>query len=461
VIPYPDRTITGWQPQIALRWAAAVAHLPSDKSISHRALLFAGLADHPVALRGINSGAAVRLLVEAMIGIGLEIEVDRVSDRITVVRGFFLRTPQPCGTVSLGPSSAAARLLIGVLVGAGIECVVDGDDTLRNRPFDWIVDPIRELGGQLSYVGAHGRLPIRIERGEFRGGTTRTRVGSAQSVSAVLFAGIAARRSVEIDYPVPGRDHTQRMAASFGEQIEDLPRRDGTGGRIHFAPKALRVPHEIMIPRDPSALAYIAALFWLRNLERSDAEARFEGVCLNPTRLGFFRWMERCGFRLAIEPTTEVCGEPVGTVILRGGGAPRATGLASKVELHAMIDEVPLAVAITCLIPGQAAFRDLYELTFKETDRIDATQRMLKDFGLTVAVDNYDIHVTGGQALAPAPQGGGISSFGDHRLSMTAHVLLHACGRDAVISEGECFRTSFPAFGICLDAIAAEVCDVG
>lgn len=454
MIQYPDRRVTGWPRSAPLRWADAACHIPSDKSISHRALLFAGLSDHPVVLRGVNRGAAVRLLVSAMTALGLQIEAPDAGTLI-VRRGFRQRTIGPVVTVDLGPSSAAARLLIGVACGAGIACVVDGDDTLRDRPFDWIVEPLAALGAALEYVARPGRLPIRIVPAAFRGGETRTSIGSAQSVSAVLFAGIAARREVAIDYPVLSRDHTQQMAARFGEIIHDVPRSDG-GGVVRYAPRTLQVPATLTIPRDPSALAYIAALFWLRSREQPEATLRIDDVCINPTRLGFFRWMERCGFRCAIEPRGSQSGELVGAVVLAGGGTPHAVDLGAKAELHAMIDEIPLAVAIACLLPGRAAFRDLYELTFKETDRIAATRQMLAHFGLAVTVERYDILVTGDQVPAPAAV---VPSFGDHRLAMTAHVLLHACAQTATIAEGGCFATSFPSFAACLDAINPGSCD--
>jgi 3-phosphoshikimate 1-carboxyvinyltransferase len=205
-------------------------------------------------------------------------------------------------------------------------------------------------------------------------------VGSAQAVSSLLFAGIAARRAVDVTYPVLGRDHTQRMAASFGESIRDD---DQT---VRFEPGQLRVPSELRVPCDPSALAYVAALFLLVHRDDPSAEVRFDGVCLNPTRVGFFAWLARCGFRVSLESLGALTGEPIGTVVLRGGSADVvATGLSSKHDLHAMIDEVPLAVAIACLLPGEARFSALEELSFKETDRIIATRDMLRCLGSTLS----------------------------------------------------------------------------
>lgn len=442
MIRCPSRDVAP-RPARPWRWQAAAPHLPSDNSISHRLLLFAALADRPVTLRRLNDGRAVTLLVEALRQLG--VAIDREPGDAIVVRGSLRAlAPGDRGAVDLGPSSAAARLLIGALAGLGVGCTVDGDETLRARPFDWIVDPLRAMGAELDYLGAPGALPVRIRPAPFHGGAVRTTVGSAQAVSALLFAGIAARRPVTVGYPVRGRDHTQRMAASFGERI------DGADRAVTYTPGALCVPAELAAPIDPSALAYVAALFWLVHRDDPAAEARFDGIGLNPTRLGFFRWMERCGFRFAVEETSASAGEPVGAIVLRGGGAPAATGLASKEELHAMIDEVPLAVAVASVLPGAARFADLHELTFKETDRITATRDVLRALGIAVGIDRHDLVVTGGQRVR---LGAEVPSFGDHRLSMTAHVMLLAHGAGARIVEGECYRTSFPGFAACLDAI--------
>ena len=132
---------------------------------------------------------------------------------------------------------------------------------------------------------------------------------------------------------------------------------------------------------------------------------------------------------------------------------PRAHDLRDKHQFHAMIDEVPLALAISCVLPGSATFSDLYELTFKESDRIAATRSMLNALGLDYQVDGYDVRVEGGQV--PSVQGA-IPTFGDHRLSMTAHVLLLAHGLQATILEGHCYQTSFPGFAQCLDRLTGR-----
>ncbi|MGY3585663.1 3-phosphoshikimate 1-carboxyvinyltransferase [Bradyrhizobium sp. USDA 4341] len=446
MISYPDVEVGGTISNSRASWPRVDAYLPSDKSISHRLLLFAALSDKPVEIDDLNTGVAVRLLLEALAHLGIEIEHNQ-DGRKTILRGSLRDLPKVgVPTVQLGPSSAAARLLIGALVGLGRNCIVDGDETLRKRPFDWIVDPLTQMGGQLEYLGEGGSLPIRIFAGDFKGGEVRTRIGSAQAVSALMFAGIAGRRRVVIEYPVLARNHTQIMAASFGDSVNEAD------NRVIYMPRHFRMPGQAKVPKDPSAIAYIAALFWLINRNNPEAVFEVRDVCLNRTRLGFFEWMARCGFDLEIQEAGTACGEPIGTLQLRGGGILRAVDLNNKETFHAMIDEIPLASAICCLLPGEATFRDLFELTFKETDRIAATREMLSQLGLRVEVNGFHIHMRGQQTVKPQPN---VPSFGDHRLSMTAQVILLAHQLSARVVGGACVRTSFPDFGKCMDSLVA------
>lgn len=445
MIDYPDRPIDftlGRQQQV---WANIDGYLPSDKSISHRMILFAALARHPVRLRDLNRGKAVTLLLDALQQLGLEVTPGQTPQTLEISGEFSQATHER--RVDLGPSSAAARLLIGMLVGLNVPCIVDGDETLRNRPFDWIVEPLNQMGAHLEYLGRPGALPIRIHQAAFRGGAAQIHIGSAQAISTLLFAGVAARKPMSIRYPVVARDHTQRIINSFGDRLLDEQL------QIHYQPRDCAIPEEISIPRDPSAIAYPAALFLLCNRHQEQQRLSFDNVCLNPTRLGFFNWLLACGFNLTLEVDSIRHGEPVGRLLLRGGGQPRAHDLRDKHQFHAMIDEVPLALAISCVLPGSATFSDLYELTFKESDRIAATRSMLNALGLDYQVDGYDVRVEGGQV--PSVQGA-IPTFGDHRLSMTAHVLLLAHGLQATILEGHCYQTSFPGFAQCLDRLTGR-----
>ena len=301
--------------------AALAVSVPGDKSVSHRALLAALLPGAPARLtvRNANLGGAVRALLPAMRALGRRVTLEQGV--VTVERNG-VAVPQPVRShpdvadwpadvpyLETGGSSAAARLLIGVLAGAGVAAIVDGDDVLRHRPMDWLVTPLNELGAEIGYLAEPGRLPVMIRGRVHRSGTVKLAVGSAQARSAVLLAAFAAGVPVEIRHPVRSRDHTERMLAAFGAQLNQ------SAGSVRYEGGGYTVPPVIEVPADPSLAAYPVAA-WL--LWGGDDQLRVPGVCLNRTRLGFFDVLRRSGADIGYRDE-QACpgGETAGTIIAR------------------------------------------------------------------------------------------------------------------------------------------------
>lgn len=412
---------------------------PSDKSLSHRVLLLAMLEAQPTVLENLNLGGAVVPLLEAMRSLG--VGVDCRPDGTVVVAGLPARAGggEPAH-LNLGSSSAAARMLIGVLAGTGLEGIVDGDDTLRPRPIDWVVDPLRALGARIDYLGPEGQLPVRVRPSRLSEGHVRLNVGSAQALSAVLYAAYAAGIRVSVHQRVRSRDHTQRLMRHLGATIVE------DGEELHFVPGP-RVPFtRYAVPVDPSAVVYPIVA---RLLSGQAEPMHIANVCLNDTRTGMLEQLRRAGAPLAYRNVRETGGEVVGDIEL-AGTVPLAPLLLDDDRLfHAMIDEVPLAMALATQLEGRSVFRGLGELTFKETNRITATASMLEAFGASVRVDGDSVEVHGRQRLAQAAT---VPSYRDHRLAMSAAALGLGCGLRTTISGGSCYSTSFPGFVACMRA---------
>jgi 5-enolpyruvylshikimate-3-phosphate synthase len=297
--------------------------VPGDKSVSHRALLAALLPGAPARLtvRNANMGGAVRALLPVMRAFGRRVTVER--DGLTVERGGEI-VPQPVRPhlgvadwptdvpyLDTGSSSAAARLLIGLLAGTGITAVVDGDAVLRHRPMDWLVDPLNELGAEIAYLAEPGRLPVVIRGQVSRPGAVDLTVGSAQARTAALLAVVGAGVAAEIRHPVRSRDHTERMLSAFGVRLTE------SAGTVRHEGGSCAVPEIIEVPGDPSLAAHPVAA---RLLWAAPGELTVPGVCLNPTRLGFFETLRRAGVDIGYRNArTNTCGEPVGGIVVRGG----------------------------------------------------------------------------------------------------------------------------------------------
>src|ERR1700674_1998071 len=310
--------------------------LPGDKSISHRALLVASLVGRRIRLAGPNLGAAIKPLIAGLELLGVRFIAG--DGWLDVIGPAVMRTN---AVLDMGSSSAAARLLIGLLSGLGVEAVVDGDSVLRERPMDWIVEPLNAMGAQITYLRKPGCLPLAIARSQIRGGLVPMKVASAQAVSAVLLAGFAAGQPVEIRRMAQARDHTERLLQALGVSIRKRGNLLTAIPRESAMDAVARLPDTWEIPLDPSAAAYLAAACFLSPaLARTD----LRGVCLNPTRLGFLRFLRACGAGVRIGAMKEEVGERVGTISITASesGMPPIV-ISGKSKIHAMIDEIPLA----------------------------------------------------------------------------------------------------------------------
>ncbi|AIA00929.1 3-phosphoshikimate 1-carboxyvinyltransferase [Streptomyces noursei] len=436
--------------------------VPGDKSVSHRALLAALLPGAPAHLtvRNANLGGAVRALLPALHALGLRVDdVDDDGGGTLVVRRGAAPVPQqvrdhphriswPADVPYLetGGSSAAARLLIGMLAGTGTRAVVDGDDVLRHRPMEWIVDPLRQLGAVIDYLGERGRLPVVVREPVCRPGTVELTVGSAQARSAVLLAVAAAGLAATVRHPVRSRDHTERMLAAFGGGLDEH------GRTLTWDGGPYTVPPVIDVPADPSLAAYPVAahLLW-----GDGSELRVPGVGLNPTRLGFFEVLRRAGAGISYEDERSTSGgEPTGTVVARGGlDGLESVRVDEPAVLHALIDEVPLLAAVAARLPGTSWIGCAEELRFKETDRLTTTARMVAAFGARVEVAADGLTVTGGAPL----RAGTVPGFEDHRIAMAAATLATSLPGRTTVHGGACHHTSFPDFADVQRAVGARI----
>jgi 3-phosphoshikimate 1-carboxyvinyltransferase len=417
--------------------------VPGDKSISHRALMFAGLAVGETRINGLLEGEDVLRTAAAMRALGAEVIQDMPGAWRVAGRGVGgLR--EPADVLDMGNSGTAARLLCGILASHDLFAVMTGDASLRRRPMRRVTDPLQACGARFQSREG-GRLPLAIQGArdalpiEYR-----LPVASAQVKSALLLAGLNAPGWTRIEEPEPTRDHSERMLRHFGAEVVIEQAGAGRIASLMGHPE-LRAA-DVAVPGDPSSAAFplVAALIVPGSV------VTVQGVGLNPLRTGLFATLREMGARLGITNERLEGGEPVGDVtatytILRGVDVPPG-------RAPSMIDEYPiLAVAAACAT-GSTRMRGLAELRVKESDRLSATAAMLAANGAQVEVDGDDLVVHGSNA---APDGGGqVATHMDHRIAMSALVLGLATKAPVGVDNAAFIDTSFPGF-------AALMCDLG
>jgi 3-phosphoshikimate 1-carboxyvinyltransferase len=430
----------------ALRGTAAV---PGDKSIGHRAAIFAALGDGRSVVTGLSGGEDNGRTIEIFRALGVAIEARADGALVVSGRGHAgLRAAS--AALDCGNSGTTMRLLCGLRSGVPGEHVLAGDQYLHRRPMRRVVAPLRELGARLS--GDDGAKPgeiyppIRISgQARLGGGRHVSDVASAQVKSALLLAGLAADAAVTVVEPGPSRDHSERMLAARGAPLV------WGGGTCTLDPvgwdRRLSAM-DVAVPGDPSSAAFLAVAATL--VPGSDVLLR--GVCTNPTRTGFLDALRALGADLTLEGEREVGGEPVADLRVRAASL-RGAALSGELVVRA-IDEIPILAVAAAVAEGVTTIRDAAELRVKESDRVASTARLLRGLGVEVEELPDGLRITGRARPLVACRA---DSAGDHRIAMCGAVAALIADGECAIDDADNVRTSFPSFVGTLRALGAEL----
>ncbi len=424
------------------RRIAGTVTVPGDKSVSHRAALLGALADGLTEVQGFLEGEDCLGTLRAVAALGAE--VARKGPGHFVIQGVGLDgMTEPGDVVDCGNSGTTARLLVGVLAGQPFATVLTGDESLRRRPMDRVMEPLTRMGARV--VGRRGgaRLPLAIAGARpLRPIRHVSPVASAQVKSAVLLAGLSASGAVSVVEPARSRDHTERMLTAFGGEVHV------DGQTVTVVPGRRLSGHLCRVPGDISS----AAFFLVAGAAGRDADVTVRGVGVNPTRTGALDVLEAMGTRVDVAPR-EGHGEPIADLRVRSA-ALRGAEVGGALVPRA-IDEMPiLAVAAACA-EGPTLVRDAAELRVKESDRIRALASELGKMGVAIEERPDGFRVPGRTAGSAAPfRGARVSSWGDHRLAMALVVAGLMADGPTVVENIDCIATSYPDFVATCRALA-------
>ena len=391
--------------------------VPGDKSISHRALILATLAEGTSMVRGLSDGddvARTRAAVEAM-GAGV------VGEKITGGRG---RLHEPGDVLDLGNSGTGIRLLAGLCAGFPWLTVLTGDESIRRRPMSRVAEPLRLMGATVD-GREDGRLPpLGVRGGDLHGIDYDLPVPSAQVKSAVLLAGLSADGTTVVRQPMVTRAHTEEMLATCGGDVEV----SADGLVVTLRPAPLR-PFELEVPGDPSQAA-----FWIvAACIVPGSEVVIDGVYIGPARTGFLDMLGDMGADV----------ERVGERTIRARYSPDLHGVDVGPRLIAgLIDEIPILAVAGSVAAGHTVFHDVHELRLKESDRVATIIEGLVALGATARHDDEGLIVTGGSAL----RGGRVHSHWDHRIAMALAIAGLAAEGTTEIEGWGAVATSYPGF---------------
>ena len=424
------------------------AHVPGDKSISHRSLILGALSVGETRVTGLLEGEDVLDTARAMRAFGAEVTRDEAGMwhiHGVGVGGF----AEPDQVIDCGNSGTGVRLIMGAMATCPITATFTGDASLNKRPMARVTAPLALFGARtvgraggrlpMTVVGAEMPVPVRYD----------VPVPSAQVKSAVLLAGLNAPGETVVIEREATRDHSERMLAGFGAKIATEDTNEGRIITLTGQPELK--PQTIVVPRDPSSAAFpvCAAII----TEGSDVLV--PGIGLNPTRAGLFTTLKEMGADLTYENLREEGGEPVAD--LRAGFSPDLHGIEVPPDRAAsMIDEYPVLSVVASCAEGKTEMRGVKELRVKESDRIDAMARGLRACGVRIdeGEDWWTVHGLGHGGVTG---GATVETFLDHRIAMSFMVLGFASQHAVTLDDGGPIATSFPIFEQLMGDLGADI----
>ncbi len=405
---------------------------PGDKSISHRAVIFAALAEGDTLINGFLAGEDTMNTARAMQEFGIAIE-GLGSSRLTVRGKGLDGLNEPAGVLDLGNSGTGMRLLAGLLAGQKFFSVLTGDQYLRKRPMARIVEPLRRMGAQIDGRTGGTLAPLAI-----RGAGKKTvaidftsPVASAQVKSAVLLSGLYADGATTVREPSLSRDHTERLFRFFGVEVKQQGACISLQGR-----QRLQSNGPIDIPADLSSAAFFIVAACI--VPGSDLLVRNVGV--NPTRTGVIDVLRSMGADIVLENPREQAGEPVADIRVRYRKL-KAARVAGETIPRA-IDEIPVLAVAASYAEGVTIIQDASELRVKESDRIATMAAELRRLGIAITEHADGMEITGSES----PRGAVCESHGDHRIAMSMAVAGLAARGETVVRDTGWIDTSFPGF---------------
>ncbi len=423
------------------------AEIPGDKSISHRALILGALAVGETRITGLLEGEDVLDTGKAMTAFGATVERLGAGEwRVAGVGVGGFREPED--VIDCGNSGTGVRLIMGAVATSDLTAIFTGDASLRSRPMGRVTEPLALFGA--TSRGRHGgRLPLALTGAAHPVPVTyMSPVPSAQVKSAVLLAGLNAPGVTTLIEREATRDHTERMLAGFGAEIETDVTEEGRVITLKGQPE-LR-PQVIAVPRDPSSAAFPVAAALLAE----GSEVLVPGIGLNPTRAGFYDTLVEMGADIAFENRREEGGEPAADLRVRH--SPLKGVEVPPERAASMIDEYPILAALAATAEGKTVMRGVKELRVKESDRLDAMARGLEACGVRIE-EGPDFLIVHGMGADGVPGGATVESRLDHRIAMAFLCLGLATRAPVTVDDGGPITTSFPNFVPLMRGLGAEI----
>lgn len=407
--------------------------VPGDKSISHRCIMFGSIAEGTTEIHNFLPGADCLATIRCFRALGIDIRQE--GSTVTVHGKGLHGLSAPSHILDVGNSGTTTRLLSGILAGQPFESRLSGDESLNSRPMKRIIDPLTQMGADITSVLGNGCAPLCITPSRLHGIHYDSPVASAQVKSCILLAGLYADGETSVTEPGLSRNHTELMLKEFGADIRSVHNLDCSRTTAVIRPCEELHGQKITVPGDISSAAYFIAA----GLIVPDSEIRITNVGINPTRAGMLKVCEDMGAQIELSNERTEGGEKIADITVK---TSRLHGTVIKGDIiPTLIDEIPIIAVMAAVAEGTTIIRDAAELKVKETDRIETVTDNLKAMGCDITPAPDGMIINGGR-LKGAP----IHTLLDHRIAMAFSIAALAAEGRTHILDSKCVDVSYPTF---------------
>lgn len=403
--------------------------IPSDKSISHRAVMFSSIARGECVVHNFSSGADCHSTLNLFKGLGVDIEfLDEKTLKIS--SDGVLKTPN--GVCDCGNSGTTMRLVSGVLAGQNFNSVLVGDASLSKRPMKRVIEPLSMMGANIESENAHA--PLKIFGRKLNGIDYNSKLASAQVKSCILLAGLNAEGATTFTEPYVSRDHTERLFNYLGADIVT------NGTTVTVKPSQL-IAKDIDVVGDISS----AAFFIVAGLIVKGSDFIIKNVGINATRSGILDIVKRMGGGVEILNERVVSGELCADLRIQYNDRLKACTIEGS-DIPRLIDELPVIAVLASQAEGETVVKNAEDLRNKESDRIKCLVKELTKIGVDIRETPDGFTVVGKKPLAQVPVKSELECYHDHRLAMSFFIAGLVCENEIAINGFEWTKISFPEF---------------
>ena len=408
--------------------------IPGDKSISHRCVMFGSISSGITEVTNFLPGADCRATIDCFRRMGIDIEHNETS---VIVHGKGLRGLRaPQDILDVGNSGTTTRLICGILAGQPFDSKLSGDNSLNSRPMRRIMEPLTQMGANVSSVLRNDCAPLYIAPGQLHGIHYSSPVASAQVKSCLLLAGLYADGETSVTEPFLSRNHTELMLKEFGADVRSVYETGGTKATASIRTCRQLYGQKISVPGDISSAAYFIAA----GLLVPNSEILIKNVGINPTRAGILEVCQNMGADISLFNERKEGGEPIGDILVRTSNLHGTTIEGSLIPT--LIDEIPVIAVMAAMAEGTTVIRVAAELKVKETNRIETVTDNLRAMGCDVEPTDDGMIIHGGKRL----HGTTIHTLLDHRIAMAFSIAALVADGVTKILDSHCVDVSYPTF---------------